>query len=51
MQGRLLIVDDDTEIRELLEFDLAQSGYAVDSASNGLAIAESALTYPLAIAQ
>lgn len=36
MQGRLLIVDDDTEIRELLEFDLAQSGYAIDSASNGL---------------
>jgi len=35
MQGRLLIVDDDTEIRELLEFDLSQSGYAVDSAANG----------------
>jgi len=35
MQGRLLIVDDDTEIRELLEFDLSQSGYVIDSASNG----------------
>ena len=35
MQGRILIVDDDTEIRELLEFDLAQSGYTIDSASDG----------------
>lgn len=35
MQGRILIVDDDTEIRELLEFDLAQSGYTIDSATDG----------------
>ena len=35
MQGRILIVDDDTEIRELLEFDLAQSGYTIDSAADG----------------
>lgn len=36
MQKRLLVVDDDNEIRELLEFDLAQSGYAVDTASDGV---------------
>lgn len=32
---RILIVDDDDEIRELLEFDIAQSGYFVDTASDG----------------
>ena len=32
---RLLIVDDDSEIRELLTFDIAQSGYIVDSAQDG----------------
>lgn len=32
---RLLIVDDDTQIRELLTFDISQSGYIVDSASDG----------------
>lgn len=36
MQKRLLVVDDDNEIRELLEFDLAQSGYVVDTAKDGL---------------
>jgi len=36
MQKRLLVVDDDNEIRELLEFDLAQSGYIVDTAKDGL---------------
>lgn len=35
MQKRLLVVDDDDEIRELLEFDLAQSGYQIDTASDG----------------
>ena len=33
---RILIVDDDDEIRELLEFDIAQSGYAVDTAKDGV---------------
>lgn len=33
---RILIVDDDDEIRELLEFDVAQSGYFVDVARDGL---------------
>ena len=33
---RILIVDDDDEIRELLEFDVRSSGYFVDTASNGL---------------
>ena len=33
---RILIVDDDTEIRDLLEFDISSSGYFVDTASNGM---------------
>ena len=32
---RLLIVDDDKQIRELLTFDIEQSGYIVDSAADG----------------
>jgi len=32
---RLLIVDDDKQIRELLAFDIAQSGYIVDCATDG----------------
>ncbi len=32
---RILIVDDDDEIRELLEFDISHSGYFVDTASDG----------------
>ena len=33
---RILIVDDDTEIRDLLEFDIASSGYFVDTAADGM---------------
>ena len=36
VQKRIVIVDDDDEIRELLEFDIASSGYFVDTAVNGL---------------
>ena len=36
MQKRLLVVDDDDEIRELLEFDLSHSGYSVDTACDGM---------------
>ena len=36
IQKRILIVDDDDEIRELLEFDVRSSGYFVDTATNGL---------------
>ncbi len=36
IQKRILIVDDDDEIRELLEFDVRSSGYFVDTASDGL---------------
>ena len=36
VQKRILIVDDDDEIRELLEFDIASSGYFVDCAKDGL---------------
>ncbi len=32
---RILIVDDDDEIRDLLEFDVSQSGYFVDTAKDG----------------
>ena len=35
MAQRLLIADDDNEIRELLEFDLSHSGYEVDCAKDG----------------
>ena len=33
---KILIVDDDDEIRELLEFDIGHSGYFVDTAKDGL---------------
>lgn len=33
---RILIVDDDDEIRELLEFDISQSGYYTDTARDGM---------------
>ena len=35
-EKRILIVDDDDEIRELLEFDVRTSGYFVDTAKDGL---------------
>ena len=35
-EKRILIIDDDDEIRELLEFDISQSGYFVDSARDGM---------------
>ncbi len=36
IQKRILIVDDDDEIRDLLEFDISQSGYFVDTARDGM---------------
>lgn len=44
MKKKLLVVDDDTDIRELLEFDLAQSGYDVDTAKDGSEGLQKALT-------
>ncbi len=35
IQKRILIVDDDDEIRDLLEFDISHSGYFVDTARDG----------------
>lgn len=35
-EKRILIIDDDDEIRELLEFDVSHSGYFVDTAKDGL---------------
>ena len=36
MVKNILVVDDDDEIRDLLEFDVAQSGYFVDTAKDGM---------------
>lgn len=49
IQKRILIADDDDEIRELLEFDVAQSGYFVDTAKDGMETLNKALnnTYDL----
>lgn len=35
-EKRILIVDDDDEIREFLEFDVSHSGYFVDTAKDGM---------------
>lgn len=45
MAKRLLIADDDNEIRELLEFDLSQSGYETDTAKDGEEALQKALTF------
>ena len=42
-EKRILIVDDDDEIRELLEFDVRASGYFVDTAKDGLECLNKAL--------
>lgn len=44
MAKSILVVDDDDEIRDLLEFDLEQSGYTVDTAINGIDGLEKALS-------
>lgn len=44
MQKNILVVDDDDEIRELLEFDLQQSGYNIDTAKDGVEGLEKALS-------
>ena len=44
MVKNILVVDDDDEIRDLLEFDLQQSGYNVEIAKNGLDGLEKALS-------
>ena len=41
---RLLIADDDNDIRELLEFDLSHSGYVVETAKDGEEALQKALT-------
>ena len=41
---KLLIADDDNEIRELLEFDLSHSGYTVETAKDGEEALQKALT-------
>ena len=40
---RILIVDDDDEIRDLLEFDISQSGYFTDIAKDGAEALQKAL--------
>lgn len=44
MVKNILVVDDDDEIRDLLEFDLQQSGYNIDTAKNGMEGLEKALS-------
>ena len=44
MAKNILVVDDDDEIRDLLEFDLQQSGYNIDTAKNGIEGLEKALS-------
>ena len=44
MAQRLLIADDDNEIRELLELDLSHSGYSVECAKDGEEALQKALT-------
>ena len=44
MVKNILVVDDDDEIRDLLEFDLQQSGYNIDTAKNGIEGLEKALS-------
>ena len=44
MVKNILVVDDDDEIRDLLEFDLQQSGYNIETAKNGLEGLEKALS-------
>ncbi len=44
MAQRLLIADDDKEIRELLEFDLSHSGYETDTAKDGEEALQKSLT-------
>ncbi len=41
---RLLVADDDFEIRDLLEFDLSHSGYSVETAKDGEEALQKALT-------
>ncbi len=41
---KLLVADDDNEIRELLEFDLSHSGYVVETAKDGEEALQKALT-------
>ena len=44
MVKNILVVDDDDEIRDLLAFDLQQSGYNIDTAKNGIEGLEKALS-------
>ncbi|MBQ9246103.1 response regulator transcription factor [bacterium] len=41
---KLLVADDDNEIRELLEFDLSHSGYTVETAKDGEEALQKAMT-------
>jgi DNA-binding response OmpR family regulator len=47
---RVLVADDDPDIRELVEFKLGQAGYAVQSVTDGLAAWEAFEADPPALA-
>ena len=42
--NKILIADDDDEIRDLLEFDISQSGYEVECAKDGMEALEKAMS-------
>jgi DNA-binding response OmpR family regulator len=47
---RVLVADDDADIRELVEFKLSQAGYAVQAVPDGLAAWEAFESEPPALA-
>lgn len=46
MPGKILVVDDEAHIRELVKFNLERAGYIVSEADNGLAAIQSAKVKP-----
>ena len=47
--ARVLVADDDTDIRDLVEFKLTQAGYAVQAVGDGLAAWEAFQEQPPAL--
>ena len=45
MKNKILLVDDDTDILEILTYNLKKSNFIVDTASNGIVAIEKALKF------
>ena len=45
MKNKILLVDDDTDILEILQYNLKKSNFIVDTASNGIVAIEKALKF------